>query len=391
MPRKTPVSTAKKIKPYARLLTMLGDQLIKNERIALVELIKNSYDADADWVDIRFEGFGEGFSILASSKIIIEDSGDGMTMDVILNHWLNPATPEKKKRKSIKDTTEKGRVIQGEKGIGRFAILKLGKVVEVFTRSKHDKVEIDKKTDEKVYKEHVIKYDFTKYDDDFLSLDDDKEPLLLSDIDVDVDDRVAQFFCGTEIVRGVKKVTRKTHGTRIEISSLKGSWSEKKIKEVYRDIRSLGSIFDDNDENNTNDFDVKIYKDSDNLAYEDEYKEKLNYLIENKSVVRVTDGFFDDENLEFRFKLNGTEHKLPLSDKLITGDRIYRQLKEYEPDAWSKRKIECGSFDFTFYVFDFSSDVLPKYELDRADKRIIKAHRIYLYRDGVRVLSLWGT
>jgi hypothetical protein len=44
-------------KPHARLLTMLGDQLIKNERIALVEVIKNSYDADASWVKVTFEGF----------------------------------------------------------------------------------------------------------------------------------------------------------------------------------------------------------------------------------------------------------------------------------------------------------------------------------------------
>ena len=43
-----------KLRPYARLLTMLGDQLIKNERIALVELIKNAYDADADRVELRF-------------------------------------------------------------------------------------------------------------------------------------------------------------------------------------------------------------------------------------------------------------------------------------------------------------------------------------------------
>ena len=40
-------------KPYARLLTMLGDQLITNERVALVEIIKNAYDADADWVKVR--------------------------------------------------------------------------------------------------------------------------------------------------------------------------------------------------------------------------------------------------------------------------------------------------------------------------------------------------
>ena len=43
------------IRPYARLLTMLGEQLIKDERIALVELIKNSYDADADWVKVSLK------------------------------------------------------------------------------------------------------------------------------------------------------------------------------------------------------------------------------------------------------------------------------------------------------------------------------------------------
>ena len=47
-----------KIRPYARLLTMLGEQLIKNEQIALAELIKNSYDADAEWVKVRFVDFG---------------------------------------------------------------------------------------------------------------------------------------------------------------------------------------------------------------------------------------------------------------------------------------------------------------------------------------------
>ena len=45
------------IRPYARLLTMLGDQLISNERVALVELVKNSYDADASWVKISFNDF----------------------------------------------------------------------------------------------------------------------------------------------------------------------------------------------------------------------------------------------------------------------------------------------------------------------------------------------
>ena len=54
----TAISKSKlRIKPYARLLTMLGDQLIKDEKIALIELIKNSYDADASWVQVRFVNF----------------------------------------------------------------------------------------------------------------------------------------------------------------------------------------------------------------------------------------------------------------------------------------------------------------------------------------------
>lgn len=118
-------------KPHARLLTMLGDQLIKNERIALVEIIKNAYDADASWVKVTFEGFGINYSVQPKSKIIIEDDGTGMTKKVLEEHWLSPATPIKKLAKTEKDSTAKGRKIQGEKGIGRFAILKLGKTVSI--------------------------------------------------------------------------------------------------------------------------------------------------------------------------------------------------------------------------------------------------------------------
>src|ERR1700689_5613137 len=114
-------------KPYARLLTMLGDQLIKSERIALVEVIKNAYDADASWVKVTFSGFGDHFEVTSNSRIIIEDEGTGMTREVLEEHWVNPATPIKKLEKSIQDTTLRGRKIQGEKGIGRFALLKLGK------------------------------------------------------------------------------------------------------------------------------------------------------------------------------------------------------------------------------------------------------------------------
>ena len=56
---------------------MLGEQLIRNERIALIELIKNAYDADSPWVKISFLHFKDDFEITPRSKIVIEDAGHG--------------------------------------------------------------------------------------------------------------------------------------------------------------------------------------------------------------------------------------------------------------------------------------------------------------------------
>ena len=155
------------IRPYARLLTMLGDQLIKNELIALIELIKNSYDADASWVKVSFINFNADYSTTPLSKIIIEDDGCGMNADILRNHWVNPATPEKLKRKANTPKTQKGRILQGEKGIGRFATFKLGRKITIVTRRQQKDIN-GKFIEEGEQYENVLSFDFSKYDDDFL-------------------------------------------------------------------------------------------------------------------------------------------------------------------------------------------------------------------------------
>jgi len=207
-----------KIRPYARLLTMLGEQLIKNERIALIEIVKNAYDADAEWVKISFCGFEGDYKITSESKIIIEDSGHGMTNEVIEEHWLNPATPEKKRRKKIKATTKKGRVIQGEKGIGRFALLKLGRKINVVTRAEKDAIE------------RVVEFDFSNCDDDFLSEGGKDKDIFLDDLSASVVSRNPQTILARKMTLGTRVISTPNHGTRIEISNLKGSWSDKKLE-----------------------------------------------------------------------------------------------------------------------------------------------------------------
>lgn len=365
------------IKPYARLLTMLGEQLIKNERIALAELAKNSYDADAGWVRISFRNFGENFETDDESIIIIEDDGCGMALATIRDHWLSPATPVKKLGKVSQDTTSKGRKIQGEKGIGRFAVLKLGKKAVITTRP------INSKT------EYVVNFDFSKYDDDFLSEDGNKKELYLEDLSIDVDSRPAKVIIEKERSLGGVKFQRKPHGTRIEISNLRGVWTSKKVEDVFRDLTRLQSIFDKTRNNvhseNSTAFNVFIYVNGKEQTFAKDYVGRLHTLFEESAVFRIEDGKYNQQKKLFNFKLNGTPHVLNLTDPDIVALRVFREHFGKGAEELKKRFTECGSFSFGFYVFDFSANAEAKFSLDKDDKEIVKDHRIYLYRDGIRV------
>lgn len=366
-----------KIKPYARLLTMLGEQLIKNERIALSELAKNSYDADAAWVKISFLNFGEHFEIGEDSSIVIEDDGCGMSLEVIRDHWLRPATPIKKHGKQSKDTTDKGRKVQGEKGIGRFAVLKLGNKVLVTSRPCNSQIE------------YVVNFDFSKYDDDFLSENGKKKEVFLEDISIEIESQNAKTIIDESFSIGGQVVKRKPHGTRIEISGLKGVWTKQKIEDVFRDLTRLQSIFDkaldDTEVEESVAFNVYIYVDEKEQAFASHYVDRLLTLLEDSSVFRIEDGKYNQIKKLFRFKLNGTPHVLNLTDPDIAGLRVFREHFGKGADELKKRGTECGSFSFGFYVFDFSANAEAKFIIDKDDKEIIKEHRIYLYRDGIRV------
>jgi len=369
------ISKKLKIRPYARLLTMLGEQLIKNERIALIELIKNSYDADADWVKISFTGFDEDFSITSDSKIIIEDNGHGMDSRVIENHWLNSATPEKLRRKKIKETTSKGRIIQGEKGIGRFALLKLGRKIRIITRAKKGK------------NEYRIDFDFSNYDDEFITEKGHEKDLFIDDLTVSMQTREPKVIIRKPVKLGKRIIPGKPHGTRLVISNLKGSWSDNKIKNVYKDIARLESIFavKKSSSSKKSEFKVVIYKDDEFQNYEERYIEKLNILLNDRAVIKVENGIYDERKEEFRFTKDSVPSLLKLRDPRITGLNVFKERFGQGGKELDKRKTECGSFKFVFYIFDFSSQAPANYLLDKEDKDILRDHRIYLYRDNIRV------
>ncbi len=364
-----------KIRPYARLITMLGDQLIKNERIALVELIKNAYDADAEWVKVSFLNFNNDFTVNPNSKIIIEDDGNGMNEQIIEKHWLNPATPEKKKRKKIKETTDKGRILQGEKGIGRFAIFKLGKKINIYTRRQVWDENIEKFIEEGENIENVVEYDFSAYDDEFLQKNGKETELYIDDLQVAFHQRTPQTIVEKEVELGGIVRKRKPHGTIIEIENLKTNWTENRVNQIQKEIGKLQPIFS---EEQKDDFRVWIYKDSEVHRSNELYREKLLNCLHNKAVLKITNGIYSEKKKTFSFELNGKQKKLCFTD--LVGIEVF---KNYFKDA--NYITECGDFQFQFYIFDFKAKD-TRYILDDEEDKIVKEHRIYLYRDQVRVL-----
>lgn len=115
------------LRPRARLMSTLGEELISNERVALTELVKNAYDADASLVVIRFKApLEEG-----AGSIEVWDDGHGMSPMTVRGTWMDIATPH---RHRTPRSEVLGRRVLGAKGIGRFSAARLAHVTSVTTR-----------------------------------------------------------------------------------------------------------------------------------------------------------------------------------------------------------------------------------------------------------------
>ena len=110
----------------ARAAKLIGMENFANAEGAVVELVKNGYDADADIcvvvADIR--------QTVSESRLYIIDNGCGMTSETIMKHWMTIGTNDK----LINERTKgKNRIKSGAKGIGRFALNRLGRKAEMIT------------------------------------------------------------------------------------------------------------------------------------------------------------------------------------------------------------------------------------------------------------------
>jgi len=193
--------------PRARLMLLLGDQLIRDTGIAVFELVKNAYDADATKCDVVLKNINSSGS---ESRIVIEDDGQGMDLRTVRDVWLSPGTRYRLTQRDNPDpkvarTKKFHRLPLGEKGVGRFAVHKLGDRVQMVTRAESNN-------------EVVVSVDWSEFDSD--------EPL--ESVPVTVEEREPVVFRG------------KRTGTRIEVTDLHElPWTRRRVRALSRAVTSV--------------------------------------------------------------------------------------------------------------------------------------------------------
>ncbi|MBB6128631.1 sensor histidine kinase [Mucilaginibacter lappiensis] len=339
-----------KFKPRARLLIQLGDQLIKNESIALVELVKNSYDADANTVNIYMENVDQP----ENGVIIIEDDGYGMTVEIVENVWLEPGSDFKSNKiKNLEVSPKFKRLPIGEKGIGRFGVHKLGNIIELTTKSSD-------------HNEVFVRIDWTDFDN----------YRYLNDVPIRIIERKIPLLFKSG----------KT-GTNIIISNLRKDWERGTAREVKRAITALASPFENNDSFKPT-FDI-FDKPGwfDGLLKFDDIKEyslfKFKITIEGSSIQDFLYEFTPWPTMTKLF-----ERSVDKEDKLVKTlkNLTYRETGRKDiPFSLSDYKI--GKVVFEGYIFDLDTFVL---KLGVSDKKGFKDYLkfnggIKVFRDGLRV------
>ncbi len=340
-----------KFRPRARILQLLGDQLIRSPRLAVFELVKNSYDANANNVEITLDGLGT-----ASPEICVSDDGTGMTMDTLRDIWFVPGHDHRKKQRS-KSSRKKGqRLPLGEKGVGRFASHKLGNKIELVTKHKNRE-------------EISVTIDWQKL------LDNE----YLDDAEVSVEERPPKVF------------TKQSTGTRITISELRDKqWSRGDLRRLYRDVISICSPFDGPDE-----FEVKLNVPGRENEFED--------IPDTAEIIRRAPWYFefefDGNNFSWTYLFSPPPHlqtRISSRNKSLDNDSLLISTKILDgsnsPDksitADKNHLIGIGPIKAKFYVYDRG----PALWGERAEKQLITRFLdenggVRIYRDGMRVYN----
>ena len=323
----------------AALKDLIGKELITDEFVAVFELVKNSFDANATKVEVIFE---DNYNP-DNAKIIVKDNGKGMNYDDLKNKWLFVAYSAKRLgNEDYRDKIKTQRVFAGAKGVGRFSCDRLGKNLNLIT--------IKDETNPKIENLLVHWEDFENADE--------------------------EEFVNIKVTHKELKDTPYNfkNGTILEISGLRDNWDRRRILDLKK---SLAKLINPNQGNDSDRFSIEIIaKDEINIDKTPTKKGK------QRGDLEIVNGFVKNtvfETLEIKttnilveVSEDGKFIETTLQDR---GDLIY-YLKEKNPFE----KLE----NIRTYLFQLNFKAKTNFHRIMG-MRSIDYGSVFMYKNGFRV------
>jgi signal transduction histidine kinase len=314
----------------SRATILLGRESVSKVESALIELIKNTYDADATICYILFD--------VENDNILLIDNGSGMTKKIIEDNWMMIGTDNKKKEYISK----KKRIKSGEKGIGRFALDRLGGVCELFTKSQEEHETIRWKTNWNSFEEEGnlledIEAEFEYVNLSLYELIPENAKSEIMKVESRIDEKTSRI---DEKTSRIDKKTDFSTGTIIKISNLRDEWTNNQIEKIKKSMEFLIPPKEQDE------FYICLQKsiDSGYELIENNFSDEFDYKV--KSV-------FDGENFVIYLYRNEFDvDKIP--ESVFRGERFMRY-----PYRKEDFKEKCLEFKYSISQLFNTND--PKY------------------------------
>jgi len=318
----------------AGVIDRLGNELVARQETAVSELVKNSYDADSVEVNLSFFNSNE-----IGGRLIISDDGVGMTREQLINGFMRISSTDKKDNPFSEKYNRKR---AGQKGIGRFAVQRLGEKLTIITQTK-DSVEALK-----------LSIDWNNYQSN------------------------SDLYGISNVLETTQK--KREFGTTLIIDGLRDKWTEAAIKRIYRYVSDILQPFPlgnkATQENRTD-----ILEDPGFKAY-------FYQLPDGKTRKKIS-----DDNLMIYSHasacIDGIIDETGIGIYSITSDKLnfkYEGRIGLSPEDDNSIFDKIRNINFRAYYFVYNSDLIPKMHETAIRKLANIAGGIRLYRNGFRVL-----
>ncbi len=378
----------------ARAGKLMGRENFSNPDGAIIELVKNSYDADAKQCIVVFDiptyckskiDEIEHFSPIKKESIIyIIDNGEGMTKKVIEDHWMKIGTGIKEKEY----LSDENRVKTGAKGIGRFALDRLGFETEMWTLSKKAKGNVGA----------FWKMDWQQFDNSDKPITQVLADLEIKEINIR---KQIGLISENESFNKLINSLEFDKGTILKISNLKDEWFDQDITNVFKNLSALIPPKELNIP-----FEVFLFHSQRpkeygivETAFFNDYDYKIDAKYNAKTLnvdFELTRNELDIKEVKKKFDQVFLNTKKPfdlvtIENKTFKYTKSIDKILKWNLNASNRKSLkDVGSFELTFYYLKLTNSLKEGYpykKINTTERRSIldRFGGVKIYRDSFRV------